>query len=63
VRWPETAQVDALDEKAVVEYADAVAQKAGGIDASFNAIFNGDVQGNRWLRYHSSISPRRSRTS
>jgi len=41
----ERAQVDALDEKAVEEHADAVAEKAGGIDISFNAIFNDDVQG------------------
>jgi 3-oxoacyl-[acyl-carrier protein] reductase len=41
----ETAQVDALDEEAVEEHADAVAQKTGGIDVSFNAIFNDDVQG------------------
>jgi NAD(P)-dependent dehydrogenase (short-subunit alcohol dehydrogenase family) len=41
----ETAQVDALDEKAVDKHADAVAEKAGGIDISFNAIFNQDVQG------------------
>ena len=41
----ETAQVDALDAKAVGEHADAVAGKAGGIDVSFNAIFNEDVQG------------------
>jgi 3-oxoacyl-[acyl-carrier protein] reductase len=41
----ETAQVDALDETAVEEHADAVAEKAGGIDISFNAIFNDDVQG------------------
>jgi 3-oxoacyl-[acyl-carrier protein] reductase len=41
----ETAQVDALDEEAVEEHADAVAEKAGGIDVSFNAIFNDDVQG------------------
>jgi 3-oxoacyl-[acyl-carrier protein] reductase len=41
----ETAQVDALDERAVDELADAVAEKAGGIDVSFNAIFNDDVQG------------------
>src|SRR5215203_6069556 len=41
----ETAQVDALDEKAVEEHADAVAEEAGGIDVSFNAIFNDDVQG------------------
>src|ERR687897_1084908 len=41
----ETAQVDALDEQAVEEHVDAVAEKAGGIDVSFNAIFNDDVQG------------------
>src|SRR5215204_1185836 len=41
----ETAQVDALDEKAVDEHADAVAEKAGGIDISFNAISYEDVQG------------------
>jgi 3-oxoacyl-[acyl-carrier protein] reductase len=41
----ETAQVDALDEKAVEEHADEVAQKAGSMDVSFNAIFNDDVQG------------------
>jgi 3-oxoacyl-[acyl-carrier protein] reductase len=34
----ETAQVDALDEQAVDEHADAVAEKAGGIDISFNLI-------------------------
>jgi 3-oxoacyl-[acyl-carrier protein] reductase len=41
----ETAQVDALDETAVEKHADAVAEKAGGIDVSFNAIMNDDVQG------------------
>jgi 3-oxoacyl-[acyl-carrier protein] reductase len=41
----ETAQVDALDEVAVEEHADAVAEKAGKIDVSFNAILNDDVQG------------------
>jgi len=41
----ETAQVDALDEKAVDRHADAVAAQAGGIDISFNAIVNDDVQG------------------
>jgi 3-oxoacyl-[acyl-carrier protein] reductase len=40
----ETAQVDALDEKAVGEHADAVAEKAGSIDVSFNAISIQDVQ-------------------
>jgi 3-oxoacyl-[acyl-carrier protein] reductase len=34
----ETAQVDALDEDAVDEHADAVAADAGGIDISFNLI-------------------------
>ena len=41
----ETAHVDALDEQAVDGHVDAVAEKAGGIDVSFNAIFNDDVQG------------------
>jgi 3-oxoacyl-[acyl-carrier protein] reductase len=41
----ETAQVDALDKKAVEDHADEVAEKAGSIDISFNAIFNDDVQG------------------
>ena len=34
----EAAQVDALDERAVDEHADAVAAEAGGIDISFNLI-------------------------
>jgi 3-oxoacyl-[acyl-carrier protein] reductase len=41
----ETAEVDALDEQAVDRYVDAVAQKAGGIDVSFNLISYADVQG------------------
>jgi 3-oxoacyl-[acyl-carrier protein] reductase len=41
----ETARLDALDEQAVDQHADAVAERAGGIDISFNAIFNQDVQG------------------
>src|SRR5215216_2418170 len=41
----ETAQVDALDEEAVEKHANAVVEKAGGIDMSFNAIMNDDVQG------------------
>ena len=41
----ETAQVDALDEQAVDEHADAVAASAGGIDVCFNLISVGDVQG------------------
>jgi NAD(P)-dependent dehydrogenase (short-subunit alcohol dehydrogenase family) len=39
------AQVDALDEKAVDEHADAVAAEAGSIDVSFNAIGHGDIHG------------------
>jgi 3-oxoacyl-[acyl-carrier protein] reductase len=41
----ETAILDALDEDAVDRHADAVAEKAGGIDVSFNAIGHGDVHG------------------
>jgi 3-oxoacyl-[acyl-carrier protein] reductase len=40
-----TAQVDALDEKAVDEHADAVAAQAGGIDISFNLITHPSVHG------------------
>ena len=41
----ETAQVDALDEQAVDTHADAIAEKVGSIDVSFNSIGHGDVQG------------------
>jgi len=41
----ETAEVDALDADAVDEHADAMAAKAGSIDASLNVIQHGDVQG------------------
>lgn len=41
----ETAEVDALDERAVDEHADTVAANAGSIDISFNLISQGDVQG------------------
>ncbi|WP_103354138.1 SDR family NAD(P)-dependent oxidoreductase [Amycolatopsis sp. CA-128772] len=40
----ETAEVDALDERAVDEHAEAIAAE-GGIDISFNLIAHGDVQG------------------
>ncbi|MEV6828328.1 SDR family oxidoreductase [Amycolatopsis sp. NPDC051102] len=40
----ETAEVDALDERAVDEHADAVAAE-GGVDISVNLIAHGDVQG------------------
>jgi 3-oxoacyl-[acyl-carrier protein] reductase len=39
------AEVDALDERAVGEHADAVVEEAGGIDVSFNAIWIRPVQG------------------
>ncbi len=40
-----TQQVDALDERAVDEHADAVAAQAGSLDISVNLISHGDVQG------------------
>lgn len=41
----EMAQVDALDESAVESHADAVAEKAGGIDIAVNAVGMMHVQG------------------
>jgi NAD(P)-dependent dehydrogenase (short-subunit alcohol dehydrogenase family) len=41
----EAAVVDAFDERAVREHADAVAAKAGRIDVSFNLVPRGDDQG------------------
>ena len=41
----ETARVDALNERAIAEHADAVAAGAGTLDISFNLISHGDVQG------------------
>jgi len=41
----ETAQVDALDEREVDAFVDAVAARAGGIDVSFNLVSYGDVHG------------------
>jgi NAD(P)-dependent dehydrogenase (short-subunit alcohol dehydrogenase family) len=41
----ETAQVDATDEQAVDQYVGVVAQAAGSIDVSFNAISHADVHG------------------
>jgi 3-oxoacyl-[acyl-carrier protein] reductase len=40
----ETAVVDALNEQAVDNYVDAIAQQTGHIDISFNLIGYGDVQ-------------------
>jgi 3-oxoacyl-[acyl-carrier protein] reductase len=46
----EAAHVDALDEKAVRQHVDAVAEQAGGIDVSFDAIWiRGDLQGTRLI--------------
>jgi len=56
----ETAQVDALDERAVDEHADAVAERAGSIDVSFNLISYGDVQERRSPRCPSKTSSGRS---
>jgi 3-oxoacyl-[acyl-carrier protein] reductase len=41
----DTAEVDALDEKAVDEHADAVAAEAGSLDVSFNLITQPAVHG------------------
>ena len=41
----EVDELDALDEQAVDEHAQAVASQAGSIDVSFNLISRGDVQG------------------
>jgi NAD(P)-dependent dehydrogenase (short-subunit alcohol dehydrogenase family) len=41
----ETAEVDALDERAVDDHADAVAASAGAIDIAFNAVGIPHVQG------------------
>jgi 3-oxoacyl-[acyl-carrier protein] reductase len=41
----ETARVDALDERAVDEHADALAERAGSIDVSINLISYADLQG------------------
>jgi NAD(P)-dependent dehydrogenase (short-subunit alcohol dehydrogenase family) len=41
----ETAHVDALDEHAVDEHAEAVAAQSGSLDISMNVISHGDVQG------------------
>jgi NAD(P)-dependent dehydrogenase (short-subunit alcohol dehydrogenase family) len=41
----EVAVLDALDERAVADHADAVAAGAGSVDVSFNLISRGDVQG------------------
>jgi 3-oxoacyl-[acyl-carrier protein] reductase len=40
-----TAQVDALDEEAVNEHANAVAERMGSIDIAFNSIGYGDIHG------------------
>jgi 3-oxoacyl-[acyl-carrier protein] reductase len=64
----ETAEVDALDEWAIERHAHAVAEKAGSIDISFNAISLQDVQRTALIEMplEDSVSrsrPRRPRTS
>jgi 3-oxoacyl-[acyl-carrier protein] reductase len=73
----ETAEVDALDEKAVDEHADAVAAGAGGIDIALNATGFLHVQGtplaelsfrpihirSRLIRERTFSRPRRSRST
>jgi 3-oxoacyl-[acyl-carrier protein] reductase len=43
--YAEAAEVDALDEKAVNDHMAFVVKKAGTVDISFNAAWNGVVQG------------------
>ena len=43
--WAEVAVLDALDEGAVDDHVQNVVSKAGRLDASFNLITRGDVQG------------------
>jgi NAD(P)-dependent dehydrogenase (short-subunit alcohol dehydrogenase family) len=45
----ETAQVDALDEKAVEEHLNTVVERAGGVDISFNAIGPGPARERKLL--------------
>jgi 3-oxoacyl-[acyl-carrier protein] reductase len=41
----ETAEVDALQEIAIIRHADAIAERAGSLDVSFNAVAVDHVQG------------------
>jgi NAD(P)-dependent dehydrogenase (short-subunit alcohol dehydrogenase family) len=41
----EVAELDALDEQAVDEHAQAVVSQGGSIDVSFNLVSRGDIQG------------------
>jgi 3-oxoacyl-[acyl-carrier protein] reductase len=52
----ETARVDALDELAIDEHADAVAASAGGIDISVNLTLIRTCRGPHWWRWRSRIS-------
>jgi NAD(P)-dependent dehydrogenase (short-subunit alcohol dehydrogenase family) len=45
----ETAEVDALDEKAVEEHLTRVVERAGGVDVSFNAIGPGPARDRKLL--------------
>jgi 3-oxoacyl-[acyl-carrier protein] reductase len=52
----EIAQVDALDERAVDEHADAIAERIAGIDVSFNLSPTGTSRGRRSPRWSSKTS-------
>jgi 3-oxoacyl-[acyl-carrier protein] reductase len=54
--FAETAQVDALDARAINEHADAVTAQAGGIDISFNLTRTETSREHRWPRWHSTTS-------
>ncbi len=57
----DTAEVDALDESAVEEHADAVAAQAGGIDISFNLITTRTPTGSRSPKWRWTTATRSSR--
>jgi hypothetical protein len=58
----ETRQLDALDQVAVDEHADAVVAEAGSLDISFNLISHDYVQERRWPRWSSRATSSRSST-
>ncbi len=57
----ETAEVDALEERAVDEHADAVANQAGSLDVSFNLITHPHTHGVPFHEMEADTSWRPSR--
>jgi 3-oxoacyl-[acyl-carrier protein] reductase len=55
-----TTQLDALDEQAVDEHADAMAAATGSIDISFNLISQITCRGRRWPQWTLTITSGRS---